>query len=85
MTLLPAPPNSGVLFRRVDLGSLVEIPARISNVAETDRSTTLSKSNAKVQTVEHVLAALFGFGVTNAVVELDSSEPPVGDLSLIHI
>jgi len=79
MTLLPAPPNSGVLFRRVDLGSLVEIPARISNVAETDRSTTLSKSNAKVQTVEHVLAALFGFGVTNAVVELDASEPPVGD------
>ncbi|MEE2947502.1 MAG: bifunctional UDP-3-O-[3-hydroxymyristoyl] N-acetylglucosamine deacetylase/3-hydroxyacyl-ACP dehydratase [Verrucomicrobiota bacterium] len=79
MTLLPALPNSGVLFRRVDLGSLVEIPARIANVAETDRSTTISKSNAKVQTVEHVLAALFGFGVTNAVVELDASEPPVGD------
>ncbi|MBC8244060.1 MAG: bifunctional UDP-3-O-[3-hydroxymyristoyl] N-acetylglucosamine deacetylase/3-hydroxyacyl-ACP dehydratase [Verrucomicrobia bacterium] len=79
MTLLPAPPNSGITFRRVDLDSHAEIPALVGNVAETDRSTTLSKGNAKVQTVEHVLAALYGFGVTNAVVELDSSEPPVGD------
>ena len=79
MTLLPAPPNSGITFRRVDLDSRAEIPAQVGNVAETDRSTTLSKGNAKVQTVEHVLAALYGFGVTNAVVELDSSEPPVAD------
>ncbi|MBT3912571.1 MAG: bifunctional UDP-3-O-[3-hydroxymyristoyl] N-acetylglucosamine deacetylase/3-hydroxyacyl-ACP dehydratase [Verrucomicrobia bacterium] len=79
MTLLPAPPNSGVIFRRVDLDSRAEIPAQVGNVAETDRSTTLSKGNAKVQTVEHVLAALYGFGVTNAVVEIDSSEPPVAD------
>ena len=79
MTLLPAPPNTGVVFRRVDLDSRAEIPAQVANVAETDRSTTLSRGNAKVQTVEHVLAALYGFGVTNAVVELDSSEPPVGD------
>jgi len=76
---LPAPPNSGVIFRRVDLDSRAEIPAQVGNVAETDRSTTLSKGNAKVQTVEHVLAALYGFGVTNAVVEIDSSEPPVAD------
>ena len=79
MTLLPAPPNSGVIFRRVDLDRRAEIPAQVGNVAETDRSTTLSKGNAKVQTVEHVLAALYGFGVTNAVVEIDSSEPPVAD------
>ncbi|MDP7048971.1 MAG: bifunctional UDP-3-O-[3-hydroxymyristoyl] N-acetylglucosamine deacetylase/3-hydroxyacyl-ACP dehydratase [Verrucomicrobiota bacterium] len=79
MTLLPAPPNSGVLFRRVDLDSCAEIPAQVGNVAETDRSTTLSRGNAKVQTVEHVLAALYGFGITNAVVELNASEPPVAD------
>ena len=79
MTLLPAPPNSGIIFRRVDLDSHAEIPAQVGNVAETDRSTTLSRGNVKVQTVEHVLAALYGFGVTNAVVELDSSEPPVAD------
>ena len=68
MTLLPAPPNSGIIFRRVDLDSRAEIPAQVGYVAETDRSTTLSRGNAKVQTVEHVLAALYGFGVTNAVV-----------------
>jgi len=79
MTLLPALPNSGIIFRRVDLDSRAEIPAQVENVAATDRSTTLSRGNAKVQTVEHVLAALYGFGVTNAVVELDSSEPPVAD------
>ena len=79
MTLLPAPPNSGIIFRRVDLDSRAEIPAQVGYVAETDRSTTLSRGNAKVQTVEHVLAALYGFGVTNAVVEIDSSEPPVAD------
>ena len=79
MTLLPGPPNSGILFRRVDLDSRVEIPAQVGNITETDRSTTLSKGNAKVQTVEHVLAALYGFGVTSAVIELDSSEPPVAD------
>ena len=79
MTLLPSPPNTGVVFRRVDLESRVEIPAQIGNVAETDRSTSLSRGNAKVQTVEHVLAALYGFGITNAVVELNASEPPVAD------
>ena len=79
MTLLPAPPNSGITFRRVDLDSRAEIPAQVGNVAETDRSTTISKGNAKVQTVEHVLAALYGFGITNAVVELNASEPPVAD------
>ena len=79
MTLLPAPPNTGVVFRRVDLESRVEIPAQIGNVTETDRSTSLSRGNAKVQTVEHVLAALYAFGVNNAVIEVDSSEPPVAD------
>ena len=79
MTLLPAPPNTGVVFRRVDLERRVEIPAQIGNGTETDRSTSLSRGNAKVQTVEHVLAALYAFGVNNAVIEVDSSEPPVAD------
>ena len=48
MTLLPAPPNSGIIFRRVDLESRAEIPAQVEFVSETDRSTTLSKGNAKV-------------------------------------
>ncbi len=79
MTILPAPANSGVRFRRVDLDGRPEIEARVENVSETNRSTTLAKGNVKVHTVEHVLAALAGYGIDNAVVELDANEPPIAD------
>ena len=79
MRLMPAPPNTGIRFRRVDLEGRPEIEARVENVHQTNRSTTLAKGNAKIQTVEHVLATFAGFGVDNAVVELDANEPPIGD------
>ncbi|HEX9045748.1 MAG TPA: bifunctional UDP-3-O-[3-hydroxymyristoyl] N-acetylglucosamine deacetylase/3-hydroxyacyl-ACP dehydratase [Verrucomicrobiae bacterium] len=79
MTILPAPANSGVRFRRVDLEGKPEIEARVENVSETNRSTTLCKGNVKIHTVEHVLAALAGYGIDNAIVELDANEPPIGD------
>jgi UDP-3-O-[3-hydroxymyristoyl] N-acetylglucosamine deacetylase/3-hydroxyacyl-[acyl-carrier-protein] dehydratase len=79
LTFLPGAPDSGLRFRRVDLEGKPEIEALIDNVSETTRSTTLSKGNAKIQTVEHVLAALAGAGVDNAVIELDANEPPIAD------
>ena len=79
MTILPAPPNTGIRFRRVDLEGKPEIEARVENVVENNRSTTLAKGNTKIQTVEHVLATFAGFGIDNAIVELDANEPPVGD------
>jgi UDP-3-O-[3-hydroxymyristoyl] N-acetylglucosamine deacetylase len=79
MTFLPAPPNSGIRFRRVDLEGKPEIEARVDNVTTTNRSTSLSKGNAKILTVEHVLAAFAGRGIDNAIVELDANEPPIGD------
>jgi UDP-3-O-[3-hydroxymyristoyl] N-acetylglucosamine deacetylase / 3-hydroxyacyl-[acyl-carrier-protein] dehydratase len=79
MTILPAAANSGVRFRRVDLDGKPEIEARVENVGETNRSTTLAKGNVKVHTVEHVLAALAGFGIDNAIIELDANEPPIAD------
>jgi UDP-3-O-[3-hydroxymyristoyl] N-acetylglucosamine deacetylase/3-hydroxyacyl-[acyl-carrier-protein] dehydratase len=79
MTFLPAPPNSGIRFRRIDLEGKPEIEARIENVVQTNRSTTLGKGSAKIQTVEHVLATFAGLGVDNAVVELDANEPPIAD------
>lgn len=79
MTFLPAPPNSGIRFRRVDLEGKPEIEARVENVVETNRSTTLAKGHTRIHTVEHVLATFAGFGIDNAVIELDSNEPPVGD------
>jgi UDP-3-O-[3-hydroxymyristoyl] N-acetylglucosamine deacetylase/3-hydroxyacyl-[acyl-carrier-protein] dehydratase len=79
MTFLPAPPNTGIRFRRVDLDGRPEIEARVENVSETNRSTTLSKGNVKIHTVEHVLATFAGYGIDNAIVELDANEPPIAD------
>ena len=79
MTILPAPANSGVRFRRVDLEGKPEIEARVENVSDTNRSTTLARGNVKIHTVEHVLAALAGYGIDNAIIELDANEPPIAD------
>jgi UDP-3-O-[3-hydroxymyristoyl] N-acetylglucosamine deacetylase/3-hydroxyacyl-[acyl-carrier-protein] dehydratase len=79
MTFLPASGNSGIRFRRVDLDGKPEIEAKVENVSETNRSTTLARGNVKVHTVEHVLSAFAGLGVDNAVIELDSNEPPIAD------
>lgn len=79
LRFLPAPPAAGIRFRRVDLEGQPEIEARVENVVDTNRSTTLGKGSVRIHTVEHVLAAFAGCGVDNAVVELDASEPPVAD------
>ena len=79
MTFLPAASDTGIRFRRVDLEGAPEIEARIENVVETNRSTTLAKGNTRVHTVEHILATFAGCGVDNAIVELDANEPPVAD------
>ncbi|HWX23190.1 MAG TPA: bifunctional UDP-3-O-[3-hydroxymyristoyl] N-acetylglucosamine deacetylase/3-hydroxyacyl-ACP dehydratase [Candidatus Binatia bacterium] len=79
MTFLPAPPNTGIRFKRVDLEGKPEIEARVENVVENNRSTTLAKGNTRIHTVEHVLATFAGYGIDNACVELDANEPPVGD------
>ena len=83
MRFLPALPNSGIRFRRMDLDDKPEIEARIDNVGDTTRSTSLSRGNARVHTVEHILAAFVGCGIDNAVVELDANEPPIGDGSAL--
>ena len=79
MTFLPAASNTGIRFRRVDLEGAPEIEARIENVVETNRSTTLAKGNTRIHTVEHVLATFAGCGVDNAIIELDANEPPIAD------
>lgn len=79
LTFLPAPVNSGIRFRRVDLEGKPEIEARVENVVENNRSTTLAKGNTRIHTVEHVLATLAGYGIDNAIIELDANEPPIGD------
>ena len=79
MTFLPGAPNSGVRFRRVDLDGKPELEARVDLVVDTNRSTTLGRGALKIHTIEHVLAALAGCEIDNAVVEIDSNEPPIAD------
>ena len=77
LTLKPAPADSGIRFRRTDLG--VEIPASVAYVSGTNHATVLSSNGATVETVEHLLAAIAAMGLDNAVVELDHREVPVMD------
>ena len=79
MTFLPAAPSTGIRFRRVDLDGKPEIEARVENVVENNRSTTLAKGNTRIHTVEHVLATFAGYGIDNVIVELDANEPPIAD------
>lgn len=77
LTIKPADDNFGIRFLRTDLG--VEIPALAANVSRTDRSTTISEGEASVITIEHLMSALTGLGIDNALIELDNEEVPVLD------
>lgn len=79
ITLHPAPVNHGFKFKRVDLPDQPLIDARVENVRTVERSTTIVEGNVKIHTVEHVLSALSGMGVDNALIEMDANEPPIGD------
>jgi UDP-3-O-[3-hydroxymyristoyl] N-acetylglucosamine deacetylase len=79
LTLKPAPVDSGIVFRRVDLDPVVEIAARAENVGDTTLSTTLVNGDVKVSTVEHLLSAMAGLGIDNAVIEISAPEIPIMD------
>ena len=79
MTLRPAPVDTGIVFRRVDLEPVVEVPARAELVTEVTLCTGLTCDNAKIQTVEHLMSALAGLGVDNCIIELSSAELPIMD------
>ena len=79
LTLRPAPVETGIVFRRVDLPIPVEIPARAELVGETRLSSCLIRGDVKIYTVEHLMSALGGLGVDNAYVDLDAEELPILD------
>lgn len=83
MTFKPAAENTGIRFVRVDLGGNPEIPAVAEHVVDVSRGTTIGIGEAKVHTVEHVLAAIVGLQIDNIIIELDGIEPPVGDGSAL--
>lgn len=79
IAMLPAPVDTGIVFRRVDVTPVVEIPANALLVGEASMCSTLIKDGVKVATVEHIMSALFGLGVDNCIVELSSPEIPILD------
>lgn len=79
LTLRPAAPNTGIVFRRADLDPVVDMVARPENVGETQLSTTLTKGAARVSTVEHLLSAFAGLGIDNAYVDVSAAEVPIMD------
>ena len=79
LTLRPAPVDTGIIFRRIDLDPVVELPARPDRVGDTRLSTALCEGDVTVSTIEHLMSAFAGLGVDNAYVELNASEVPIMD------
>jgi len=79
LTLRPAVPDTGIVFRRVDLDEPVEIMATPDNVGDTTLSTTLISQGVRISTVEHLLSALAGLGIDNAYIDLNAPEVPIMD------
>ncbi len=79
MTVSPAPADTGIVFKRTDIGQDALVEALAENVSSTVRSTTISKGDASVSTIEHIISALTGMGVDNALIEIDNVEVPILD------
>lgn len=79
MTFLPAKPNHGIKFQRVDLDGEPVVEADVDNVVDLSRGTTIEQNGARINTVEHTLAALVGLQIDNVLVQLDGPEPPIMD------
>lgn len=90
MTLRPAAPETGIVWRRVDLPGAPDIEAAPHNVVNTQRCTVIGQADVKVRTIEHVMSALRGLEVDNCIIEVDGEEPPAADgsaaefVALIH-
>jgi UDP-3-O-[3-hydroxymyristoyl] N-acetylglucosamine deacetylase len=79
LAIRPAPENSGIRFHRSDLPSSLDIRAHMDKIVDTRLATTLGSNGVRISTTEHLMAALFGFGIDNAIIDLDGSEVPIMD------
>jgi UDP-3-O-[3-hydroxymyristoyl] N-acetylglucosamine deacetylase / 3-hydroxyacyl-[acyl-carrier-protein] dehydratase len=83
ITFKPAPANTGIIFRRVDIPGSPDVKADVDHVVDISRGTTIGIGDVKIHTVEHVLAAISGLEIDNIICEVDGNEPPVGDGSAL--
>ena len=79
LSLKPADANSGFHFKRTDISNSKPLSADISKIQGTERATTIQQNEIQIQTIEHLLSALVGMDLDNVLIEMDSSEPPIGD------
>ena len=79
LTLRPAPPDTGIVFRRTDLPQPVEIPVSAQAVTDTRMASTISSGSAKVLTVEHLMSACAGLGIDNLIIDITAEEVPILD------
>ena len=79
LTMKPAPPNSGIIFERVDMVPSRQVKASFDNVVQTNMATTIGFNGYSVATVEHIMAAFFGMGIDNVLVQVDGGEIPIMD------
>ena len=79
MSIKPAKEDFGIYFKRIDCSPPILIKVDISNVKQTLRGTTLSKSNENIHTIEHLLSALYALQIDNALIEIDGDEIPILD------
>lgn len=79
LTLRPAPPNTGIVFRRIDLPEPVDIPVSAESVTDTRLASTISSGQAKVRTVEHLMSACAGLGLDNLYIDITAEEVPILD------
>ena len=79
LTLRPAPPDTGIRFRRVDLAEPVEIPVEATSVTDTRLASTISRGKAKVHTIEHIMSACAGLGIDNLIIDITAEEVPILD------
>lgn len=79
INVLPAEADSGIIFKRIDLEGEPEVPALSEFVVDTSRGTTIEREEARVSTIEHLMAALWGMGVDNAMIEISGGEVPIMD------
>ena len=84
MTFVPAKPNHGIKFQRIDLPGSPIISADCDNVVDVSRGTTIEESGARISTIEHTLAALVGLEIDNVLIQLDGPECPIMDGSSIQ-
>ncbi|MFT6054422.1 MAG: UDP-3-O-[3-hydroxymyristoyl] N-acetylglucosamine deacetylase, partial [Roseivirga sp.] len=79
MTFVPAPPHHGIKFQRIDLPHQPIVDANVDYVVDLSRGTTIEHNGARINTVEHTLAALVGLEIDNVLIQLDGPEPPIMD------